>query len=79
MRAPMGLAGEFLRLMRHVCADPDLTIGNEPVQPLVQEGSLCRGHRSGVAVDLAATRMLIESLPHVAGCTLEMRYDGQKE
>jgi hypothetical protein len=76
VRTPMDLADDCFRLMRHLCADPDLIIRNVPIRPLVPAQSLCRGHHSGVAVDLAATRGLIESFPGVTRCSLEMRCDG---
>ena len=74
MRAPADLADDCYRLMRHLCADPDMTIKDVPVRPLVAERGLCRGHHSGVAIDLGATRDLVESCPGVARCALTVEH-----
>jgi hypothetical protein len=70
-RSALALVEDCLSAVRALCEEPDAQVTEVPVDPLPAADELWRGHHSGVALDLAGTRELVESVAGVDSCALE--------
>lgn len=71
-RSPGELLNDLLTVADHVCRKSGEAISDIPAQPLPSVTRLLRGHRSGVAIDVPANRMLVKESPGVFDCQLTL-------
>lgn len=69
-REPGALAADCLAVLRVLATGPDTPVAALPVEAFGATAGLHAGHRSGVLVDLDATRRLVLSVPGVESCEL---------